>query len=101
MVVPPKTLQELYKIEPLDETNYKCWSQKLLLCFKQLEIDYILTTDLLDDNKTTIDADNTEPSTLAVSKTPSILLDDTTKKKLEKDNKLAQSYFLNNIGKCL
>ena len=33
--MPPKTLIELYKIEPLDGTNYKRWSQKLFLCFEQ------------------------------------------------------------------
>ena len=47
----PKTLPELYKIEPLDGTNYKRWSQKLLVCFEQLEIDYVLTTDLPNDSK--------------------------------------------------
>ena len=64
----PKTLLELHKIEPLDGTNYKHWSQKLLLCFEQLQIDYVLTSDLLDDSKITTDVDFTEPSTLAVPK---------------------------------
>jgi len=92
MVAPPKTLHELYKIEPLDVTNFKRWSQKPLLCFKQLEIDCFLITDLLDDSKTTTDADNAEPSTLIVSKTPSIPLNDSAKKKFEKGNKLAQLF---------
>jgi len=56
------------------------------------------TADLLDDTNTTIDA---EPSTPAVPKTPSIPLDDTTKKKLEKDNKLTWSYLLNNMSNPL
>jgi len=43
----PKSLPELHKIEPLNGTNYKRWSQKLLLCFEQLEIDYVLTIDYL------------------------------------------------------
>ena len=76
----PKTLLELYKIELLDGPNYKRWYQKLLLCFEQLEIDYVFTTDLPDDSKLTADADFTEPSTSAVSKTRSIPLDDATKK---------------------
>jgi len=80
MAAPPKSLPELYKIEPLDGTNYKRWSQKLLLCFEQHEIDYVLTTEILDNTNTTTDA---EPSTPAIPKTPSILLDDATKKKLK------------------
>jgi len=99
MTVLPKTLPELYKIEPLDGTNYKRWSQKLLFYFEQLEIDYVLTTDLFYDKNT--DVDFTEPSTPAVPKTPSIPLDDATKKKLEKDNKLAWSYLLNNMSNPL
>jgi len=98
MAATAKTLPELYKIEPLDGTNYKCWSQKLLLCFEQLEIDYVLTTNLLDDNNTSTDV---EPSTPVVLKTPSIPLDDATKRKLEKDNKLARSYLLNNMSNPL
>jgi len=46
-----KNLPELYKIEPHDGTNYKHWSQKLLICFEQLEIHYVLTTDLSNDSK--------------------------------------------------
>jgi len=101
MAALPKTLLELYKIESLDGTNYKCWSKKLLLCFEQLEIDYVLAIDLFDDSKITIDADFTEPSNPAVSKTPSISLDNATKKKLKKDNKLAWSYLLNYMSNPL
>jgi len=93
-----KTLPELYKIEPLDGTNYKRWSQKLLLCFEQLEIDYVLRTELPDKNNA---ADSAEPSTPAVLKTPSVLLDEATKNKLESDNKLAQSYLLNHMSNPL
>ncbi|KAL2237755.1 UNVERIFIED_CONTAM: hypothetical protein Sindi_0967200 [Sesamum indicum] len=43
MVVPiGKTLSDLSKLEPLDGTNYKGWSQKLLIFFKQLDVDYVL-----------------------------------------------------------
>ncbi|KAL0298232.1 UNVERIFIED_CONTAM: hypothetical protein Sangu_3153100 [Sesamum angustifolium] len=37
-----RTLPNLSKLEPLDETNYKCWSQKLLIFFEQLDVDYVL-----------------------------------------------------------
>ena len=101
MTALPKLVLELYKIEPLDGTNSERWSQKLLLYFEQLEIDYVLTTDLPDDGKITADADFTELSTSVVPKTSSIPLDDATKKKLEKDNKLIQSYILNNLANRL
>ena len=92
MTAAPKTLPELYKIELLYGTNYNCWSQKLLLCFEQLKIDYVLTIDLPDEGNTIT---NCEPGTPTVPKTPSIPLDEVTKKKFEKDNKLARSYLLN------
>ncbi|KAL0342716.1 UNVERIFIED_CONTAM: hypothetical protein Scaly_1934200 [Sesamum calycinum] len=40
-----RTLPELSKVEPLDGTNFKCWFQKLLIYFEQLEVDYVLFTD--------------------------------------------------------
>jgi len=87
-----KTLPGLHKIKPLDGTNYKPWCQKLLLYFEQLEIDYVLSTKLPDENNA---ADSTDPFTPAILKTPSIPLDEATKYKPERDNKLAWSYLLN------
>ena len=47
-----KALLDLSKLEPLDGTkpNYKRWSQKLLIFFEQLEIDYVLFSDLTEGN---------------------------------------------------
>jgi len=42
-----KALPDLSKLEPLDRTNYRCWSQKLLAFFKQIEVDYMLFSDSL------------------------------------------------------
>ncbi|KAJ1424183.1 hypothetical protein SESBI_11852 [Sesbania bispinosa] len=39
------TLPDISKIEPLDGTNYKRWSQKLLIFFEQVEVDYVLFSD--------------------------------------------------------
>ena len=98
MAVPfQKSLPELHKIEPLDGTNYKRWSQKLLLCFEQLEIDYVLTTDYSDDSDISQTDTDKSLATPTTPKTPNIPLDETARKKLEKDNKLAQSYLLNNM----
>lgn len=96
MAAGPKILPDLYKIEPLDGTNYKRWSQKLLLCFEQLEIDYVFTTDLPDEGNP-----DSEPATPTVPRTSPIPLDEATKKKFEKDNKLARNYLLNNISNPL
>ncbi|KAJ1380628.1 hypothetical protein SESBI_45848 [Sesbania bispinosa] len=38
-------LPDISKIEPLDGTNYKRWSQKLLIFFEQVEVDYVLFSD--------------------------------------------------------
>ena len=102
MAVPfQNSLPELHKIEPLDGTNYKRWSQKLLLCFKQLEIDYVPTINYLDDSDTSqIDAEKSITTPIA-PKTPTIPLDEIARKKLEKDNKLARSYVLNNMSNPL
>ena len=40
-----KPLVYLSKLEPLDGSNYKRWSQKLLIFFEKLEVDYVLVTD--------------------------------------------------------
>ncbi|KAA0042233.1 ty1-copia retrotransposon protein [Cucumis melo var. makuwa] len=40
-----KVLLDMPKLEPLDGINYRRWSQKLLIFFEQLEVDYVLTTD--------------------------------------------------------
>ncbi|KAL9231128.1 hypothetical protein vseg_006389 [Gypsophila vaccaria] len=44
-VVANRILADLSKLEPLDGNNYKRWSQKLLIFFEQLEIDYVLFKD--------------------------------------------------------
>jgi len=46
----PKALLNLSKLEPLDGTNCRCWSQKLLIFFEQLEVDYMLFSDLTEEN---------------------------------------------------
>jgi len=80
-----KNLPELYKIEPLDGTNHKHWSQKLLLCFEQLEIDYVLSSEHLNGDNISqfIDAKRSL-STPTASKSPVIALDEAAQKKLKK-----------------
>jgi len=57
-----KALSDLSKLKPLDRTNYKCWSHKLLVFFEQLEVhkllvffeqlefDYVSFFDLTEEN---------------------------------------------------
>jgi len=97
----PKNLPELYKIEALDGINYKRWSQKLLLCFEQLEIGYVLSSEHLDEDNTSQFTDTESSLSAPAPKTPVIPLDESAKKKLEKDNKLARSYLLNNMSNPL
>jgi len=97
-----KNLTELYKIKPLDGTNYKCWFQKLLLCFEHLEIDYVLSSKYLDEGNTSENTDaEKSPSTPTAPKMPVVPLDEAAKKKLKKGNKLACSYLLNNMSNPL
>jgi len=46
-----KALPDLSKHEPLDGTIYKHWCQKLLIFFEQLEVDYMLFSNLTEENK--------------------------------------------------
>ncbi|KAA0053505.1 ty1-copia retrotransposon protein [Cucumis melo var. makuwa] len=51
----------LSKLEPLDGTNYRRWSQKLLIFFEQLEVDYVLTTDLPTSDPPTTTSTSSDP----------------------------------------
>ncbi|XP_075096240.1 uncharacterized protein LOC142174358 [Nicotiana tabacum] len=79
-----KTLPDLSKLEPLDGNNYMHWSQKLLIFFEQLEVDYVLFNDPPAD----IVADNSNSANIVVA-------DDTAKKKFEKDNNTVSGHLLN------
>jgi len=77
-------------------------SQELLLCFEQLEIDCVITSEHLDKGNTSHNTDGKKsPSIPTAPKMLVIPLDKAAKKKLEKDNKLARSYLLNNMSNSL
>lgn len=89
-----KSLIDLSKLPALDGTNYKRWSQKILIAFEQIEIDYVLTTNPPTSTPTTT------PST-----TPQITFDDNQSKvdeekilKFTKDNKTARGYMLSHMS---
>ena len=93
-----KALLDLSKLEPLDGTNYRCWSQKLLIFFKQLEVDYVLLFDLTEENNT---SEITIASCDGIVKDESKTVDEETKKKLVKDNKMVKRHLLNHMTNLL
>ncbi|XP_074297735.1 uncharacterized protein LOC141628496 [Silene latifolia] len=93
-----KTLPDLTKLEKLDGHNYKRWSQKLLMFFEQLEIDYVLFSDPPDPVKeadVTETVENTSPAKSVVKSNEEDI------KKFDKDNKLVRCQLLNNMTDTL
>ncbi|KAK4737007.1 hypothetical protein R3W88_000704 [Solanum pinnatisectum] len=81
-----KTFFDLSKLEPLDGNNFKRWSQKLLIFFEQLEVDYVLFNEpSMNGSNTTIDSSNV------------MVVDDIAKKKFEKDNRTVRGHLLNHM----
>ncbi|KAK9668634.1 hypothetical protein RND81_13G073600 [Saponaria officinalis] len=89
-----RIIPDLSKLEPLDGNNYKRWSQKLLIFFEQLEIDYVL---FKDPPKTAIptNVETTPPVTAVVKSNEEEI------KKFEKDNKTARCHLLNHMTNTL
>ena len=85
-----KALPGLSKLEPLDRTNYRYWSQKQLIFFEQLEDNYVLFSDLTKENNT---SETTVASDDRTDKSKTI--DDKTRRKFEKDNIMVRGYLLN------
>ncbi|KAA0056672.1 ty1-copia retrotransposon protein [Cucumis melo var. makuwa] len=101
-----KILPGLYKVEPLDGMNYRCWSQKLLIFFEQLEVDYVLTTNLPSSDLPTIISTSSDPeSSTRPSTTVAVAVADQVKKdqvidpeKYAKDNKTVRGHLLNHMS---
>ncbi|XP_074270818.1 uncharacterized protein LOC141594721 [Silene latifolia] len=93
-----KPLPDLTKLEKLDGHNYKRWSQKLLMFFEQLEIDYVLFSDPpapVKEAAVTETVENTPPAKSVVK------LNEEDIKKFDKDNKLVRCQLLNNMTDTL
>ncbi|XP_070020996.1 uncharacterized protein [Nicotiana sylvestris] len=91
-----KTLPELSKLEPLDGNNYKRWSEKLLIFFEQLEVDYVLFNEPPADV-----VSNTTDVANSSNITATVIADDDAKKKFEKDNKTVRGHLLNHMPNTL
>ncbi|KAL0344271.1 UNVERIFIED_CONTAM: hypothetical protein Sangu_1314500 [Sesamum angustifolium] len=93
-----RTLPDLSKMEPLDGTNFKRWSQKLLIFFEQLEVDYVLFTDPPEITTQTMD---TSTAIITTSQTDSSRREDELKAKYEKDNRTVRGHLLNYMTNTL
>ncbi|XP_074293228.1 uncharacterized protein LOC141620194 [Silene latifolia] len=93
-VISSKTIPDLSKLEPLDGQNYKRWSEKLLMFFEQLEIDYVLFSDPPSFVVATSAETTPPPSATVKSNEESI-------KKHDKDNKTAKCHLLNHMSNTL
>ncbi|KAK4382544.1 hypothetical protein Sango_2861300 [Sesamum angolense] len=93
-----RTLPDLSKMEPLDGTNFKRWSQKLLIFFEQLEVDYVLFTDPPEITTQTTD---TSTTIITTSLTDSSTREDELKAKYEKDNRTVRGHLLNYMTNTL
>ncbi|KAK9732793.1 hypothetical protein RND81_04G022700 [Saponaria officinalis] len=93
-----KTLPNLTKLEQLDGNNYKRWSQKLMIFFEQLEIDYVLFSDPPAPVKET-------PAATTIENTPPVVSvvksNEEAIKKFEKDNKTVRCQLLSNMTDTL
>jgi len=89
-----KALSDLLKLDPLDETKYRCWSQKLLIFFKQLEVDYVLFFNLTKENHISI---TNVASAKVIDKNKTKPIDEITMRKLKKDNKTFRRHLLNHM----
>lgn len=41
----PKLMQDMSKVETLDDTNYHRWLQRLMILFEAMDIEYVLHQD--------------------------------------------------------
>ena len=85
-----KALLDLLKLKPLDGTNYKHWSQKLLIFFEQLEVKYLLLSDVPEENNA-FETPATFPDGIVQDK--SMTADEATLEKFKKDNKMVRGIY--------
>ncbi|KAL0441840.1 UNVERIFIED_CONTAM: Retrovirus-related Pol polyprotein from transposon TNT 1-94 [Sesamum radiatum] len=93
-----RTLPDLSKLEPLDGTNFKRWSQKLLIFFEQLDVDYVLFTNLPENPQLTSD---TTTAIVSATQTETNRTNDDQKVKYERDNKTVRGHLLNHMSNTL
>ncbi|KAL0285600.1 UNVERIFIED_CONTAM: hypothetical protein Sangu_2771500 [Sesamum angustifolium] len=93
-----RTLPDLSKMEPLDGTNYKRWSQKLLIFFEQLDVDYVL---FQNPPETPAEASILAITTADATTIGTTKSEDEAKHKYDRDNKTECQRYLDYIGNTL
>ncbi|KAL0404059.1 UNVERIFIED_CONTAM: Retrovirus-related Pol polyprotein from transposon TNT 1-94 [Sesamum radiatum] len=92
------TRPDISKLEPLDGTNFKRWSQKLLIYFEQLDVDYVLFQNPpetpADTSVLAITPSDTSMAATAKS-------EDEAKQKFDRDNKTVRGHLLNHMNNSL
>ncbi|KAH1098030.1 hypothetical protein J1N35_014951 [Gossypium stocksii] len=91
-----KYILDLFKFEPFDGTNYQHWSQRTIICFEQLEVDYILFNPPVakePEDSATIPKDSDVDAT-AKAKFDKDNRMDTLEKKYETDDAGIKMYFV-------
>ncbi|XP_021758404.1 uncharacterized protein LOC110723361 [Chenopodium quinoa] len=95
---------DLSKVESLDRINYKRWSQRMLIGFEQVEVDYVLFKDapkpivqtnaMIEIPSTPIagnkESDPSQSTTTVIVNEPEI-------KKFDRDNKFVRGHLLNHM----
>ena len=85
-----KAFPGLPKLEPVDRNNYKCWYQKFLIFFEQLEVNYVVFSDLTKENNLT---ERSDASLNRIDIDKSTTVDESTIKKFKKDNKTVKGIY--------
>ncbi|KAH6794775.1 centromere protein X [Perilla frutescens var. hirtella] len=99
-----RVLPDMSKLEPLDGSNYKRWSQKLLIFFEQLEVSYVLLSEMPNGDSdsagaSTGQSDEAADAATLISSTK--VADDDAKKKFQKDNNTVRWHMLNHMSNTL
>ncbi|XP_021737331.1 uncharacterized protein LOC110703861 [Chenopodium quinoa] len=95
---------DLSKAESLDGINYKRWSQRMLIAFEQVEVDYILFNDSpkpIPQTNAVIDIPSTpvagNKEFIPIQTTSSVIANESEIKKFERDKKLVRGHLLNHM----
>ncbi|XP_021765500.1 uncharacterized protein LOC110730027 [Chenopodium quinoa] len=95
---------DLSKVESLDGINYKGWSQRMLIAFEQVEIDYVLFRDApkpIEQTNTMIEIPSTpvlgNKESSSSQMTTTVVANESEIKKFDRDNKFVRGHLLNSM----
>ncbi|XP_021743226.1 uncharacterized protein LOC110709322 [Chenopodium quinoa] len=95
---------DLSKVESLDGINYKRWSQRMLIAFEQVEIDYVLFRDApkpIEQTNTMIEIPSTpapgNKESSSSQRITTVITNESEIKKFDRDNKFIRGHLLNSM----